>query len=72
MLNEAGKGRIVVVRDPNNKDILLFQVESDSLRSGVKQEKSPDQQDGWDRLDNEAKLAKLLKWTKSGNDRKTR
>ena len=71
IMNEAGKGRIMVVKDSKNSDVLLFKVVSDSLRSGVKQEKrSPDERDGWDKLDDKEKVRQLLNWKKSAEDRK--
>jgi len=70
IMNEAGKGRIVVVKDSKNSDVLLFKIVSDSLRSGVKQEKSPDEQDGWDKLDDKEKVRQLLNWKKSAEDQK--
>jgi hypothetical protein len=60
----------VVVKDSKNSDVLLFKIVSDSLRSGVKQEKSPDEQDDWDKLDDKEKVQKLLNWKKSADDRK--
>jgi len=47
MLKKAGKGRrIVVVKDSTNPDTLQFQIENDSLKVRVKQEKEEGNMDG--------------------------
>jgi hypothetical protein len=71
MLNKAGKKRIVVSKDPSNRDNLLFQVEGNSLKSIVVQEKPPDEREGWEKLNDKSKLQKMLKWKNSQNEQKS-
>ena len=64
MLQKAGKERVHVVKDPKDKNKVLFQIRKDSLKKGMKQVKqeSPDQHSHWNKFTDKEKVRRWTEW----------